>query len=98
MEYQSVCPLVGIGSPHPLPASECVSPLGPKGGEDQHSLAVRGWGVPSYDWKESLALCAYEHHLPHGPHHLLDVTKETVGVARNGVLPSLGGADGGDYA
>ncbi len=46
-------------------------------------------------WKESLALCAYEHHLPHGPHNLLDVTNETVGVARNGVLPSLAGADGG---
>ncbi len=103
------CPFVRIGSPPLSPPREyCLSlrrnwvpptpPLGPKGGEDQHSLAVRGWGVPSYDWKESLALyllCAYEHHLPHSPHHLLDVTNETEGVARNGVLPSLAGADGG---
>jgi hypothetical protein len=54
-----------------------------------------GWGVLSYDWKESLGLCAFEHHLPHGPHHLLDVTNETEGVVRNGVLPSLAGADEG---
>jgi hypothetical protein len=33
IEYQSVCPFVGIGSPPPpFPVSECVSPLDPKGG------------------------------------------------------------------
>jgi hypothetical protein len=32
LEYQSVCPVVDIGSSHPLPASECVSPFGPKEG------------------------------------------------------------------
>jgi hypothetical protein len=32
-----------LGSPFPSsPTSECVSPLGPKGGEEQHCL--RGWG------------------------------------------------------
>jgi hypothetical protein len=84
------------------PASECVSPFPTwtqraKGGEEQHVLAGEG-GTQfgnSDGWKESLALCAYERHLPHGPHHLLDVTNETEGVARNGVLPSLAGADGG---
>ncbi len=28
-EYQSVCPFVGIGSPHPSTTSECVSPHEP---------------------------------------------------------------------
>jgi hypothetical protein len=28
LEYQVVCPIVGIGPPTPSPASECVSPLG----------------------------------------------------------------------
>ena len=32
IEYQSVCPFIGIGSPTLSPASQCVSPLGPKGG------------------------------------------------------------------
>ncbi len=41
IEYQSVCPFVGMGSPTPSPASQCVSPLGPKGGE-QHSFANEG--------------------------------------------------------
>ncbi len=84
------------------PASECVSPLPtwtqrPKGGEEQHVLAGEG-GTQignSDGWKESLALCAYEHHLPLSSHHLQDVTNETEGVARNGVLPRLAGADGG---
>jgi hypothetical protein len=26
LEYKSVCPIVGIGSPTPYPASECFSP------------------------------------------------------------------------
>ncbi len=46
LEYQSVCPIVGIGPP-PTPSSEseCVSPLDPKGG--QHSLAGEWVGDPS---------------------------------------------------
>jgi hypothetical protein len=41
VRYQSVCPFVRIRSAHRLPASECVSPLDPKG-EGQHSLAGEG--------------------------------------------------------
>ncbi len=41
----------------PSPASECVPPLGPKLGGEQHSLAGEGVGGPnSDDWRESLAL------------------------------------------
>jgi hypothetical protein len=40
VQYRNVCPIVGIGSPIPSQASECVFPLGPKGG--QHSLAGEG--------------------------------------------------------
>ncbi len=35
--------------PHHLPASECVSPIGPKGG-DQHSLADEGAGTQFHNW------------------------------------------------
>jgi hypothetical protein len=53
LEYQSVCPIVEVGSPTPSPASECVSSLGPKGGE-QHYLAGPGVGGPnSDDWIET---------------------------------------------
>jgi hypothetical protein len=45
-EYQSVCPLVGIGSPTPSPTSECVSPLGTKGGSITLPRGVREWGDP----------------------------------------------------
>ncbi len=31
MEYQSVCPFVGIGSTHSLPRKRVISPLGPEG-------------------------------------------------------------------
>jgi hypothetical protein len=56
LENQSVCPIVGIGSP-PSSESERVSPLGSKGGE-QHSLASEGVGGPnSDDWEEAVALC-----------------------------------------
>ncbi len=50
IEYQSVCPFVGIGSPTPTPTSQCVSPLGPKGG-DQHSLADEGAQLRQIDRK-----------------------------------------------
>ncbi len=43
-EYKSFCPFVRIGSPTPFPASECVSPLGPKGVRHNTPLRVRGWG------------------------------------------------------
>ncbi len=55
IEYQSVYTFVGIGSPHPLPPSECVSPLGPKKGG---ATLACGWGGPySDDRTESMALC-----------------------------------------
>ncbi len=39
IEYQSVCPFVGIRSPHPLPASKCVSSPGTKGeGMGKHGV------------------------------------------------------------
>ncbi len=43
MNYQSVCPFVGIGcpTPPPPPARECVLPLDPNGGE---STLPGGWG------------------------------------------------------
>jgi hypothetical protein len=46
-EYQNVCLIVGIGSPTPSPASECVSPLDPKWGGQHTILRVRGWRGPS---------------------------------------------------
>ncbi len=56
LEFHSVCPLVGIGTPNPSHTSECVPPE-PKGG-GAHSPAGEGWGGPnSEDWRKSLALC-----------------------------------------
>jgi hypothetical protein len=56
IEYQGVCPFVGIFPPSHPKAS--VFPLGPKGGREQHSLEGEGGGGPkSDDWTESLALC-----------------------------------------
>ncbi len=59
IEYQSVCPFVGIGPPHThsLAQASVSPPLDPKG-RKQHFLAgeVVG-GHNSDDWKESLALC-----------------------------------------
>ncbi len=47
-------------SPTPSPESECVSPLGPKGGSSNTTLLVRGCEGPnSDDWKESLVLCTH---------------------------------------
>ncbi len=40
------CPFVGTESPIHSPASESVSPLGPKGGGGQHTLAGEGVGKP----------------------------------------------------
>ncbi len=58
LEYHSVCPLVGIGTPHPpLPPSECVPPLNQRG-EGHTCLWVRVWRSPnSDDWRKILALC-----------------------------------------
>jgi hypothetical protein len=39
-------PSSGLGPPTPSPASECVSPLGPKGGRSNTPWRVRGWGNP----------------------------------------------------
>jgi hypothetical protein len=37
-----------LGPLTPSAASECVSPLGPKGGGEQHSLAGEGGGVAQF--------------------------------------------------
>jgi hypothetical protein len=56
-EYQSVCSLVRIGSPAPLPQAS-VSPSWNQREGGQHSLAGKGvGGASSDDWRESLALC-----------------------------------------
>ncbi len=57
LEYRSVCPIVGIGSPWPLPPPPQASvspPLDPKrGGESIPLLRVRGRGGPirTTGWK-----------------------------------------------
>jgi hypothetical protein len=64
IEYQSVCPFVGIGNPPP-PERECVSPLDPKG-EEHNSLACEEMGGPnSDDWAKSLTLCILCDSKPH---------------------------------
>ncbi len=56
LEYHSVCPLVGIGTPHPLSCKRVCPPPNQRGGHTH--LQVRGWGSPdSDDWRKSLALC-----------------------------------------
>ncbi len=57
-EYQSVCPLVGVGTfPPPFPLANVPLPPEPKG-EGHTRLRVRGWGSPnSDDWRKGLALC-----------------------------------------
>jgi hypothetical protein len=56
VEYQSVCPFVGIGAPPPRKRERL--PPWTQRGEEQHSFAVEGVGGPnSNDWKESLLLC-----------------------------------------
>jgi hypothetical protein len=46
MDYQSICPVfVGMGSPTPSPASECVSPLEPNGGEAKLPCGWEGGGT-----------------------------------------------------
>jgi hypothetical protein len=59
LEYHSVCPLVGIGTPHPLSRKRVCFPPGTKGGGGVHTrLRVRGWGSPNPDdWRENLVLC-----------------------------------------
>ncbi len=57
LEYHSIRPLVGIGTPPPhppLPQVSLPSPLEPNGGYTQHTrLLVRGWGsTNSDDWRE----------------------------------------------
>ncbi len=61
LENHSVCPLVGIGPPHPLSRKRLRSPPPPnqRGGGGVHTcLRPRGWGSPSSDdWRERLVLC-----------------------------------------
>ncbi len=47
IEYQSVCPLVGIGPSYPLPPQASVFPPWTQGGWSNHRLQVRGWVDPS---------------------------------------------------
>jgi hypothetical protein len=50
IEHQSVCPFVGIGSPHPLSRKrECLPPWTDWEWGEQHSLAVEGMGRPNTD-------------------------------------------------
>ncbi len=58
LEYHSVCPLVGIGTPHPLSCKQvCPHPPGNKGGGVHTPQRVRGWGSPNWnDWTESLGV------------------------------------------
>jgi hypothetical protein len=57
LEYHSVCPLVRIGTPHPLSRERVYSPPESKGGEHTR-LLVRGWAGPNSDgWRKSLTLC-----------------------------------------
>jgi hypothetical protein len=53
VEYHSVCPLVGIVTPHSLSRKRMCPPSGTKGGGD---TLVCGWGPISDDWRKSLAL------------------------------------------
>jgi hypothetical protein len=48
-EYQSVCPFVGIGSPHLPPRTRLWLPPGSKWGGGTHSLAGEIVGVPNSD-------------------------------------------------
>ncbi len=59
IEYQSVCPLIGIGTPQPLSCKRvCPPSQEPKGGGVHTRLRVRGWGSPNSDGRrESLVLC-----------------------------------------
>jgi hypothetical protein len=72
----------------PPPPSECVSRLGPKGGE-QHSLVGEGVGRPnSDDWTESLALCSvYCVSLPNLS--ILPETESNTTAAKTFMLSSL---------
>jgi hypothetical protein len=58
LEYNSECPLVGIGTPTPFPASECSPPPQTKGG-GAHSPAVERAGESQFRRMEKrrLALC-----------------------------------------
>ena len=54
--YHSVCPVVGIGTPPPPPASLWVSPLGTKGG-GSHSPACEGVGESQFGLLCTLCFC-----------------------------------------
>ncbi len=45
LEYLSVCPLVQIGTPHPLPPSECVPLPENKGGGGEGNIPAGVWVV-----------------------------------------------------
>jgi hypothetical protein len=57
LEYHSVCPLVGTGTPPPPLLQASVPPRNQRGRVHTRQR-VRGWGSPnSDDWSKSLALC-----------------------------------------
>jgi hypothetical protein len=52
LEYHSVCPLVRIGTPHPV-YRKCVPLPGTKGGGETLTAAGEGRGANSDDWRKS---------------------------------------------
>jgi hypothetical protein len=56
-------PSLELGPPTPSPASECVSPLGPKEGE-QHSLADEGAQFRQIDRKPGTLYILYKIYIP----------------------------------
>ncbi len=66
IEHQSVCPLVGIGTPQtPLPQASVPSPSGPKGGVGHTRLRLRGWGSSNSDEKKLCTLPTLFKHTIH---------------------------------
>jgi hypothetical protein len=59
LEYHSVCPLVGIGTPPSLSRQRVPPPPGTKGGRHTRlRVSERGVSIrSSEDWRKSLALC-----------------------------------------
>jgi hypothetical protein len=98
-EYNSECPLVGIGTlPPPLSLASVPLPPEPRGGGHTR-LRVRGWGSPnSYDWRKSLALCLLCRFILHlfpsitrvlGPAHVLPRGNFTLGSISGSATPPL---------
>ncbi len=64
-KYHSVCPLVGIGTPHPLSRKRVCTPPPPTKGEGTHSPADEGVGESQFRRLWALCLlCAVVQTLP----------------------------------